>query len=39
MWHGFIAIELLSNNRINDEPTVFVKDAIEGFIFTLKHKI
>ncbi len=39
MLHGFIAIELLSNNRINQQPAVFVKDAIEGFIFTLKHKI
>jgi len=38
MLHGFIAIELLSNNNIQHEPSAFVKDAVEGFIFTLKHK-
>lgn len=38
MLHGFIAIELLSNKEIQAEPTAFVNDAIEGFIYTLKHK-
>lgn len=35
--HGFIAIELLSNNTITLHPPATVLDAVEGFIFTLKN--
>lgn len=35
--HGFIAIELLSNNSITLSPPATVLDAVEGFIFTLKN--
>lgn len=41
MLHGFVAIELLSNKKINKEFPYTVLDAVEGFIFTLennKHK-
>lgn len=35
--HGFIAIELLSNNIIPDQQPVLVSDMVDGFIFTLIH--
>lgn len=35
--HGFVAIELLSNERIPLQPTATLMDAVEGFIFTLKN--
>lgn len=37
MLHGFIAIELLSNNEISNQIPETVEDAVEGFIFTLKY--
>lgn len=37
MLHGFIAIELLSNNEINITVPNTVEDAVEGFIFTLQY--
>ncbi len=36
--HGFISIELLSNNVIPEEPTPMFMDAIESFMFTLINK-
>lgn len=33
--HGFVAIELLSNNQIQNKPSPLVRDAVEGFIFSL----
>lgn len=38
MLHGFVAIELLSNNNLKKEPSPMVRDAVDGFIFTLIHK-
>ena len=38
MLHGFVAIELLSNNNLHKEPSPMVRDAVDGFIFTLIHK-
>lgn len=38
MLHGFIAIELLSNNTISNHPTATVEDAVDGFIFTLIYQ-
>lgn len=39
MLHGFIAIDLLSNQQITKLPPPTVLDAVEGFIYTLnKHK-
>lgn len=36
--HGYIAIELLANSKVQMEPTATFIDAIESFIFTLIHK-
>lgn len=35
--HGFVAIELLSNNEINRSVPSTLQDAVDGFIFTLQH--
>jgi len=36
--HGFIAIELLSNNTIPEIPSPIFNDAIESYIYTLTNK-
>lgn len=36
--HGFISIDLLSNNKIAKLPPPTVIDAVEGFIYTLQKK-
>lgn len=38
MLHGFIAIDLLSNQQITKIPPPTVLDAVEGFIYTLKKQ-
>ncbi|MFD1770625.1 TetR/AcrR family transcriptional regulator [Sphingobacterium suaedae] len=38
MLHGFISIELLSNNKIQNEPSPVFTDAIDSFMFTLIFK-
>lgn len=38
MLHGFIAIDLLSNNEILELPPDTVLDAVDGFIYTLKKQ-
>lgn len=38
MLHGFVAIELLSNQKINKKIPPTVEDAVDGFIFTLQYK-
>ena len=38
MLHGFIAIDLLSNQQITNTPPPTVQDAVEGFIYTLKKQ-
>lgn len=37
MLHGFVAIELLSNQEINKQIPATVEDAVDGFIFTLQY--
>lgn len=36
--HGFIAIELLSNNTIPESPSPIFNDAIESYVYTLTNK-
>ena len=38
MLHGFIAIDLLSNQKIAELPPPTVLDAVEGFIYTLQKQ-